>query len=432
MMPELGDVVKIITKHEIYEGILMPRPEIFEKGYTVVKLENGYNIGIGDSKIEKIELVSKHKKLQPQKHKTIENKKNLPTVPILSFGGTISSKIDYKTGGVYADYTADDCIEMIPELENAANLKAEKVMSIMSEDMSPDDWKLMAKRIAKELNDEQISGVVVTQGTDTLHFSTAAMSFFLKNLSKPVVFTASQRSIDRGSSDAFSNLLCAVHAAAKFDGAAVVTCLHGTSNDDYCILNRGTKVRKMHTSRRDAFRPINELPLAKIFGDGRIEILNSNYEKRNKNKVAVDDKFEAKTALIYVYPGIDAEIFDFYLEKKYKGIVIAATALGHVPTTNPKHSLIKKLKELIDNNVAVVIATQTIYGKVHPYVYANLRKLSMELGCIFAEDILPETAYVKLGWVLGHTNKMDEVRKMMLTNYSHEISERIDENSFLY
>ena len=432
MMPELGDVVRVKTKDEVYEGVLMHRPEILEKGYTVLKLENGYNIGIEDSRIEKIELVSKHKKLQPQKHKTSESKKNLPTVSILSFGGTISSKIDYRTGGVYADYTAEDFIEMIPELADIANLRAEKVMSIMSEDMSPDDWKLMARRIAKELNDDDVSGVVVTQGTDTLHFSTAAISFFLKNLNKPVVFTASQRSIDRGSSDAFSNLLCAVHAAAKFDGAAVVTCLYGTSNDDYCILNRGVKVRKMHTSRRDAFRPINELPLAKVFGDGRIEVLNNNYEKRNKNKVAVDDKFEAKTGLIYVYPGIDAEIFDFYLEKKYRGIVIAATALGHVPTTNPKHSLIKKLKELIDNNLAVVISTQTIYGRVHPYVYTNLRKLSMELNCIFAEDILPETAYIKLGWVLGHTHKLDEVRKMMLTNYAHEISERIDENSFLY
>src|SRR3990167_4283839 len=227
---------------------------------------------------------------------------------------------------------------MIPELGNVANFKAEKVMGIISEDFSPEVWQLMAKRIADELNDEKVSGVVVTQGTDTLHFSTAAISFFLRNLNKPVVFTASQRSIDRGSSDAFSNLLCAVHAAAKFDGAAVVTCLHGTSNDSYCILNRGTKVRKMHTSRRDAFRPINELPLAKVYENGSIEILNPNYDKRNNGKVEVDNKFENKTALIYVYPGMDNEIFDYFLEKKYKGIVIAATGLGNVSTMSMKYS----------------------------------------------------------------------------------------------
>ena len=430
MIPEYGDTVKVHTKEQVYEGIMLPRPEIFDENYTVIKLDNGYNIGIENKKIEKIEVVKKYEKKKEEKHK-IEHKKGLPNVPILSFGGTISSRVDYKTGGVYADYTAEDFVAMLPELRNVANLKAEKVMSIMSEDMAPEDWQSMSRRIAKELN-EDVAGVVVTQGTDTLHFSTAAMSFFLKNLSKPVVFTAAQRSIDRGSSDAFSNLLCAVHAASKFDGAAVVTCLHGTSDDNYCNLNRGTKARKMHTSRRDAFRPINELPLAKVFEDGKIEVLNKNYNKRNNEKVSVDDKFEHKTALLYVYPGMNPDVFDYYSEKKYKGIVIAATGLGHVSTMSPKNSLVKKLKELIDKNVSIAIAPQTLYGRVHPYVYSPLRKLSIELNCIFVEDMLPETAYVKLGWVLGHTNKIDEVKKMMLTNFAGEISERTDEKAFLY
>ena len=431
MKPEPGDYVKITTDSEIYNGILMQRPEILGKGVLVLKLESGYNIGIDESRIKKIEVVEKYSHKQPEKQK-ISHKKNLPNVSILSFGGTISSKVDYKTGGVYADYTAEDFVQMIPELRDAANLKAEKVMSVMSEDFSPEIWQLMAKRIADELNDEKVSGVVVSQGTDTLHFSTAAISFFLRNLNKPVVFTASQRSIDRGSSDAFFNLLCAVHAAAKFDGAAVVTCLHGTSDDNYCILNRGTKVRKMHTSRRDAFRPINELPLAKVFEGGKIEILNDNYEKRSSGNVIVENQFEKNTALVYVYPGMNPEVLDFYRQKKYRGIVIAATALGHVPTLNPEYSLLKKLKELTDNGIPVVITTQAIYGKVHPYVYTNLRKLSIELNCIFAEDMLPETAYVKLGWVLAQAKNIDEVKEMMLRNYAHEMTERIDEKSFLY
>ncbi len=424
MKPEPGDVVKVITDSETYEGIIMQRPAILDNGVVVLKLYSGYNIGIDENRIKKIEVVEKYKQKKAEKSK-IFHKKNLPNVSILSFGGTISSKVDYRTGGVYADYNAEDFVQMIPELKNVVNLKAENVMSVMSEDFSPEIWQLMAKRIAEELNDEKIDGVVITQGTDTLHFSTAAISFFLRNLNKPVVFTAAQRSIDRGSSDAFFNLLCAVHAAAKFDGASVVTCMHGTSSDGFCILINGVNVRKMHTSKRDAFKSINTPPFAKVYEDGRIEILNSNYKKRNNEKVVVEDQFESKTALVYVYPGMDPDILEYYRQKKYKGIVIAATALGHVATLNPKYSLLKKLKELIDNGVSVVITSQAIYGRVHPYVYTNLRRLSLGLNCIFADGMLSETAYIKLGWVLAHAKSIDEVKEMMLTNYSGEIVDRI-------
>jgi len=421
MKPEPGDIVKVHAEKEIYEGILMPRPDIFEKGYVIVKLSNGYNIGIDEKRIKSIELVSKYQK-PVVKEKKLQHIKNLPTVSILSFGGTISSKVDYRTGGVYAAYTADDFVAMMPELGNIANLKAEQVMQLMSEDMAPEHWQSMAESIANELNRDEVTGVVATQGTDTLHFSTAAMSFFLRNLNKPVVFTAAQRSIDRGSSDAFSNLLCAVNAAAKFDGAAVVTCLHGTSDDNYCILINGVNVRKMHTSRRNAFKPINTPPFAKIYENGTIEILNDNYKKRNYNKVKVDNVFENKTALVYLYPGIDSNVFDFYTKNKYKGIVIAATGLGHTPTNT---EFLNKLRKLKNNGINIVISSQTIYGRVHPYVYTNLRKLSIDLSCIFAGTMTPEVAYVKLGWVLGHTTKYEEVKKMMLTNYAGEVVDRL-------
>jgi len=403
---------------------------MLEKGFTVIKLDNGYNIGIEDKKIKQIKLIEPYKQ-KKEKQKKLTVKKGLPTVSILSLGGTISSKIDYRTGGVYADYTAEDFVAMMPELAKVANLKAKKVMSLMSEDMNPDDWKKIAKIIADELN-SGIDGVVVTQGTDTLHFSTAAMSFMLKNINKPVVFTAAQRSIDRGSSDAFMNLICSITAAAKFDGAEVISCLHGTTNDDYCLLNRGTKVRKMHTSRRDAFRPVNELPLAKVFSDGKIEVVNRNYKKRSEGKVTADNKFEPKTALIQIYPGMDPKIIDFYINEDYKGIVLAATALGHIPTLKEGYSLMPNLKKAIDKKIPVVIASQTLYGRVHPLVYTNLRKLSIELGCIFIEDMLPETAYVKLGYILAQTTNPKKVKELMLTNIVGEITERSLDKSFLY
>lgn len=421
MDPKSGDRIKVITEDEQLEGILMPRPEILDEGFIVIKLDNGYNVGIDKKKIKKLELAEAYHKPKTEK-KDLKFNKNLPTVSVLSAGGTISSKIDYKTGGVYADYTAEDFVEMIPELENIANIKARKIMSMMSEDISYREWSKIAEEIAKELNSD-VSGVVLAMGTDTLHYAAAALSFFLK-LNKPVVITAAQRSIDRGSSDAFMNLSCAIAAAAKSDIAEVVTCLHGTINDDYCLLIRGSKVRKMHTSRRDAFRPINEEAIAKVFENGKIEVINKTYKKKNNEKTVVDDKFEEKTALIYVYPGMEPEIIDFYLDKGYKGIVLAATALGHVPTEASRSNLLPCIKKAIDKKIPIVIATQTLYGRVHPYVYTNLRKLSIQLNCIFAEDMLPEVAYIKLAWVLGHAKNMEEIRKMMLTNVAGEITER--------
>jgi len=424
-MANPGDLVKIKTEKEEFEGILMPRPEILDKNITVLKLDSGYNIGIENKKIKDIKVLTPYKKKQVKKQ-IITPKKGLPNVTIISTGGTISSKIDYTTGGVIADYTAEDFLTMMPELADVANLKAKKPLSLMTEDFTYKDWQAIAKEIVKELNTDT-EGVVVTMGTDTLHIAAAALSFILKDLSKPVIITASQRSIDRGSSDAFMNLICSIQAAAKFNGSGVFTCMHGTTNDDYCLLIRGTKVRKMHTSRRDAFRPINELPIAKITPKGEIDILNQDYKEKNNNKVSVDLNFEPKTALIQIYPGMDPEIIDFYINKGFKGIILSATALGHVPQI-----LYPFIEKATKNNIPIIISTQTLYGRVHPYVYTALRMLSIKLKCIFVEDMLPETAYVKLGWVLGQTKDMKKVKELMLTNIAGEITERSETNTFLY
>ncbi|MFH1317328.1 MAG: Glu-tRNA(Gln) amidotransferase subunit GatD [Candidatus Woesearchaeota archaeon] len=428
-MPEYktGDIVLVKSIDKEYQGILMPNEY---SDSVVVKLDNGYNIGIDKKKILSIKLIEKYKPKTDKKSES-KPKKDFPTVSVLSTGGTISSKIDYRTGGVSADYTAEDFVEMCPELKDIANIRAKKVMSMMTEDMVPDDWEKMSKYTLEELNKKEIDGVVLTIGTDTLHFAASALSFMIKDINKPIIITASQRSIDRGSSDAFMNLICAVTAAAKFDGAVVTTCLHGTTNDDYCILIRGTKVRKMHTSRRDAFRPINELPLAKVYPNGKLEVINNNYKKRTTQKPELDSKFEEKTALIQVYPGMDPEILDFYIKKGFKGIVLSATALGHVPV-NGKSSLLPNIKKAAEKGVHIIIASQTLYGRTHPYVYSNLRKLSIDNKCIFVEDMLPETAYIKLGWILAKTTKHEEVKELMQKNIAGEINKRHNPESFLY
>jgi glutamyl-tRNA(Gln) amidotransferase subunit D len=429
---KIGDFVRVKKNGTVYEGILMPRIELGDTSCFVIKLSNGYNIGLKfdrGTEIKKtkrgFEIVHRHK----GGIKKIIFDKKLPTISIIGTGGTIASKVDYRTGGVYASFSPEDIAMQIPELKEIANIKAEEVMNIMSEDMTPDGWTRITKEVAQDIN-AGYRGIIVTHGTDTLHYTAAALSFMLKDLPCPVALVGTQRSSDRGSSDAVMNIACAANFVANSDVAEVCIVMHGSINDDYCLAIRGTKSRKMHTSRRDAFRSINEQPIAKIhWKDRKIEILNENYRKRSDSKVKVDAKLNSKVALIKCYPGLDPEIFDFYLNKKYKGFVIEATGLGHTPTLG-KYSLLTKIERVINSGLPVVITSQCLYGRVHPTAYHNLRELSKR-GVIFAEDMLPEVSLVKLMWVLGHTNKLDKIREMMLTNYAGEINKRIEVKDFL-
>jgi len=423
-----GDMVRVSYEDKEVEGILMPRPELLEKGFIVVKLATGYNLSIDEKKVKNITVVEEYQVPKAEK-KEIKKTKGLPVIPILSTGGTISSKIDYRTGGVYAEYSAEEFVQMCPKLSELANIKAAAIMQVMSEDMHYMHWRDMAERIAKELNGEA-EGIVITHGTDTLHYASAALSFFLQGLHKPVVLTASQRSIDRGSSDAFQNLTTSVAGAAQSKIAEVMICMHGSTNDDYGLLLRGTKVRKMHNTRRDAFRPINDFPLAKVYPDGKIEYLN-NFNESRTGKITLATHFEPKVALVLVHPGLDPKIIDYYLDNGYKGIVLAGYALGHVPVSDEKYALLPGLKRAMKEGVPVIITSQTLYGRTHPNVYTNLRRLSIEAKCIFVEDMLSEVAYVKLGWVLGKTNDFDEVKKLMQTNIAGEITERSLPKTFL-
>lgn len=422
-----GDTVEVVTSDETISGLLLPRPDILSQDIVVVKLDNGYNIGIDKSRISSIKVlqksVPKPKKVFPKR----VFQKNLPTVAILSTGGTISSRIDYTTGAVKATDTAEDFLAMWPELENIANIRVRSIMQVMSEDMGPSHWLAMAREAIKEL--KTADGVVIAHGTDILHFTSAALSMLIQNLNKPIIVTGSQRSIDRGSSDAFMNLLCSVIAASKFDCAEVMTCLHGSINDDFCSLIRGTKVRKMHTSRRDAFRPINDLSIAQVFPDGRIEVTNSNYRKKTVIPMKLRS-FDERVALIQIFPNMDAGVIDYYLKKGVKGFVLAATALGHVPTFSKK-TLIPFIKRAAGKGVPVVIATQSLYGRVHPYVYTNLRRLSIESGCVFVDDMLPEAAYIKLMIAVAECKGVDVIKKFMQSPLAGEITEREVDDTFL-
>lgn len=419
----IGDSVKIIKKDISYEGMLLDRAEDADDKHVVLKLNNGYNVGL-DINDAHIELIAKGEKPKIQlDHLDVEKDPKKQDISIISTGGTVASIIDYKTGAVHPAFTADDLLRANPELLEYANIKGKAVLNILSENMKPEYWIKSARSIADEINDGAY-GVVVAHGTDTMHYTSAALSFII-DTPVPIIITGAQRSSDRPSSDAYLNLLNSV-TAAKYNIAEVMVCMHGTENDSYSNLHRGTKVRKMHTSRRDTFRSINTSPIAKVH-NGNIKVLDKEieYKKRTDHEVKLQDTLEPNVAFIKSYPGISGELIDYHVDKGYKGIVLEGTGLGHCP-----EDIIPSIQRATDEKIPVVMTSQCLYGKVNMHVYSTGRKL-ISAGVISAGDMLPETAFVKLIWTLGQTDKLNEVENVMQTDIAGEIQDKLSLKYFL-
>ncbi|VVB66263.1 Glutamyl-tRNA(Gln) amidotransferase subunit D [Candidatus Gugararchaeum adminiculabundum] len=421
---EIGDRIKTGE----YEGLLMPKIESGDPNALVIKLDNGYNIGVKIDTGKKIELVSKGEKIG---HKAKgDSGKVSGAISILGCGGTITSRVEYKTGAVFPEFSPSDLLSSFPELKEFGDIAGRKLFSLLSEDMNSAHWKIIAHEVEKEIKDGA-RGVVLMHGTDTMGYTSAALSFMLQKLPVPVVLVGAQRSSDRGSSDNKMNLMCA-SAAASSEIAEVGLCMHATMSDDYCYLHRGTRVRKMHTSRRDAFKSVNASPLAKIdYSSRKVEVLDKNCHKRGASKkVELRADLSDKVALLFTYPGIKPKLIESYSD--YDGLVLATTGLGNAPA-NPfgdknAYSIIPAVKSLVDSGVVVVNSPQTLYGRLDMNIYTAGRMLD-EIGVIGNYcDWLPETAYVKLMWALGQTKDKKKVKELMVANIAGEISERSLQN----
>jgi glutamyl-tRNA(Gln) amidotransferase subunit D len=414
---EIGDIIRVTKGDEVLEGILIPRSEYGDETHLVVKLKNGYNIGIAVTPDANIERIGKGTKPTFAPPPVPEQKPGFPKVTIISTGGTIASRVDYRTGGVRPALTADDLYSVVPELANVADIETQILLSLFSENITPRDWGDIAQAVAKRISDN-VSGVVIAHGTDTMGFTAAALSFALQKLPVPVVIVGSQRSADRPSSDAATNLLGAVLAASKAPFAEVVVAMHETTSDNSIAIHRGTKVRKLHTSRRDAFKSVNTMPIARIENQ-QISMLTKEYPKRDRSrKLVVKPKFEEKVTLIKFFPSMDPSVIDFYTEKKYRGIILEGTGLGHVSRT-----CYDPLKNAVEKGLVVAMTSQCIWGRINMNVYYTGRDLQA-LGVVPLEDMLPETALVKLMWVLGQTKDGEEAKTMLTTNVAGELSPR--------
>jgi len=413
-----GDFVSVETAKGAVKGTVL----YSRKGYLDLKQKSGYNVGIALSKVKSVKKEGTKKKPGKAVAQKIAQDKSLPLVSIVHTGGTIASRINYDTGGVIASFDIEDMLSIYPELTRAARIDGCFVENIMSEDINFSHYKKIAKAIKKEI-EKGVEGVIVTHGTDTLHYTASALSFMFEELPIPVLLTGSQRSGDRPSSDAGMNLLCAVNFIAKTDFSGVAVCMHSSSSDEKCSIIPGTRARKMHTSRRDAFKAVNSECIAEISTGGEIEFFSKSYPKKKKSGVCVlKDKFEEKVGILRARPNMLPEEILFYKKNKFKGLVLESTGIGHMPINTKENSAnLKALKAVIDSGCVVCVSSQCIFGRVHENIYTNSRRL-YELGTVFLEDMTTEAAYEKLSWLLGNYPK--KAKELMKKNLRGEISER--------
>jgi len=421
---KVWSLVSIKTKYGVFEGLILPRSETDDSEHVVIKMKNGYNTGIHYLNIEEIKELGRKEGRYKIPEKEFPYDPNKPNITLLGTGGTIASRLDYTTGAVIPAFSPGELYGAVPELADMCNLNTRKLFGVFSEDMGPEQYKTLAVEIGREI-EKGVDGIVIGHGTDTMHHTASILSFMVQDPPVPIILVGSQRSSDRPSSDAARNLMNSIYAAAHSDIAEIMLCMFGPTSDEYGLLHQGTRVRKMHSSYRSTFRTIGDIPIAMVWPN-KIVPIKTNYRKRRKDrKVKIDPVFEERVTLLYYYPNMQPDIIDAIVSLGYRGIVIAGTGLGHV-----NHALNESLERAIKKGVHIAMTVQTLWGYVHMHVYETGRRL-LQLGIIPCANMLPETAYCKLGWILAHTDDPAEVRRLMLTPIAGEITEREPHNGYL-
>ena len=415
---------RVDTTRGGFEGTVLPRSENDDDQHIVIKIVTGYNIGLDVNTILGMIETGYKKANYKIPEKQFPYTKGLPKVKLFGTGGTIASRLDYRTGAVIPAFSPGELYGAVPELADICNLETEKIFAVFSENMGPMQYKALAIAIGKEI-EKGVDGIVIGHGTDTLHHTGAALSFMCQNLPVPVVLVGSQRSSDRPSSDAALNLMHAMKAAGESDIAEVMICMFGPTSDEYGLLHKGTRVRKMHSSYRSTFRTIGDTPLAMISRKEITPIKKSYNKRRPDKKVTILPYFSDKVTMLYYYPAMSPDVLDAMVDKGYKGIIFVGTGLGHV-----NKELYPAIERAHAKGVHMFMTLQTIWGFVHMFVYDTGRDM-MAKGIIPAGNMLPEVAWVKLSWILGQTEDPEKVKEIMLTPINDEITQREPYNGYL-
>lgn len=416
--------VRITKGNARYEGLLLPRSEHTDDVYVTLKVDTGYNLGVLIDDDTKIEELGYQKGSYQLPHINVERKKELPNVTLLGTGGTVASRLDYRTGSVLPAFTPEELFSAVPELISAVNLTPKTLYQILSENFRPEYWVKTAEAIGKEV-ESGADGVIIGHGTDTMCTTGAALSYFLQSLPVPVVLVGSQRSSDRPSSDGPRNILYAATLAGRENFAEVVVCMHGGTSDSYNLVHRATRCRKMHSSRRDTFRTLDDIPLGKIDDSGVTWFKDDVRPRGRVEDFYLDTKIDPRVGMLYSYPGMSPDILDSMVDRGYHGVVIIGTGLGHVGT-----DMFPALERCQEEEIPVVLVVEPLFGYIQLRVYETGRDM-LARGVIEGANMLPSAAYTKLIWVLGHTRNIEEVKSLMQTDVAGEITSREGPRGFL-
>ncbi|MEE2625065.1 MAG: Glu-tRNA(Gln) amidotransferase subunit GatD [Candidatus Thermoplasmatota archaeon] len=417
--PKPGTPVSIVVKtwsgKVEHVGISLPSsgPKL-----VTLKLQNGYNVSFPESYVDTFELLEEIPVIEEPVVPEVAQDESLPLVHLIHTGGTIASKVDYATGAVTARFDPHELLDAVPELRDIARIRAVKLGNMWSDDLRPRHWNRML-RATEEAFSEGAVGCVITHGTDTLHLSAAAMSYGWSGQGgRPpgrIVLTGSQRSPDRGSSDASENLIGAVHWAAHgpqpsgYRDSAVVI-LHANSSDGRCAVLPGCACRKYHSSRRDAFKAINQEPVAHININRDGPSIDYSLEAQDARVEAIAPTLFDESVRIAQFISdahLQPDMVQASIDSGFEALLFHGTGLGHLPISDPEDDSLEntRLRIMLEDHISqggvVVVVAQTIHGPINMNVYSKGRD-QQEMGVIGHGSLCPPgSALVKLHHLLS-------------------------------
>jgi L-asparaginase len=329
-----------------------------------------------------------------------------PKILLLFTGGTIAQVHDPILGALRPAKTPEDVLQLAPELQEYFAIDYKFIANIDSSNMQPAIWQTIAETIYK--NYEEYDGFVVTHGTDTMSYTASALSFSLKNLGKPVVLTGAYLHPDAAGSDAKNNLTNAFFVASM--DIADVVIVFGSR-----ILRGNRSSKKDEGSLASFWSPIFP-ELGRIRMD--IELWPFSPKRDHTKKLILQTGFEEKIMVFTIFPGLRTDFLDAIIKKGVKGIIIRAFGPGNIPIK--ENSLIESIKTYRNNNIPVILGSQTAVGLTKLSLYET-GIAAQKLGVISTEDMTIEATITKFMWVLHQTKDREIIENLMKKNIAGEI-----------